>query len=149
MNTYNAGWALPVLGVGTGSNAKAHYYGEGFSASSLCGRYTMLGGKREDFAHDSPDNCAKCHRVLAKVRPELGLSVPDEGIRVEVTETVRGADGWTYAIGGQRARFHGDVATLRESAEAGRSVTVTCYVSRFGKAKGKMDAPAASLRVLP
>lgn len=68
---FPAGWAMPVLGVGVGPNAKAHYYSAGVRGASLCGKYVMLGGTREDFAHDSPDNCKRCKDRLRKQRPEL------------------------------------------------------------------------------
>lgn len=54
MPEVNQGWAWPILA------RRAHYFGVD-SVISLCGKW-MLGGQRNDFNHNSPDNCRACNR---------------------------------------------------------------------------------------
>jgi hypothetical protein len=145
MADYPTGWALPVMGVGAGPNAKAHYYSAGFAGSSLCGRYTMLGGQREDFHHDSPDNCAECRRRLAKERPDLNISVAAKRVRVEVVESVKD-DGWWMYSAGQRAWFEGTEEELAERIAKGEQVSVKFYASKHGSVKGKGELSADNVR---
>ncbi len=51
------GWGWPW------NSRKAHYFLDNIS---LC-RGWMYCGKREDNNHDSPDNCVKCRKQLAKM----------------------------------------------------------------------------------
>jgi hypothetical protein len=57
----NAGWGWPL------NSKKAHYYTEG-EVTSICGAW-MYSGPRENTAHDSPDNCAKCKKMRPKSMP--------------------------------------------------------------------------------
>jgi len=61
MSSKEQGWSWPV------NSQRAHYFPAG-ELISLCGRWMILGGEREDDKHDSPDNCAACRKKLDKLR---------------------------------------------------------------------------------
>jgi len=47
--------------------SKWHYFVE---SRSLCGRWMCFGTELSDEAHDSPDNCKACVKMLRKKYPE-------------------------------------------------------------------------------
>jgi hypothetical protein len=139
---FPAGWALPVLGVGTGNNARAHYYSEGFRGESLCGKYVILGGQREDDNHSSPDNCRKCMERLAKARPDLGVKVKPR-LRVTFAEPLE-EGGWTYARKGDRGYVEMERAAFDSMASRNGSVLVVQHKPR----KRSLQVKARALVVL-
>jgi len=56
-----AGWGYPPPRA-----RKSHYFQVGDS-ESLCGKHGLYFGPREDYNHDSPDNCAECQRRRLKL----------------------------------------------------------------------------------
>ena len=104
-NDFGAGWNMTPLGVGS---RKAHYYSAGFSGSSLCGKYTLLGGIREDHTHYSPDNCTECMRRYFAQHPELDLPRHLRRVKVEVVADVKEPEyGFVYVAAGTRGTVHG------------------------------------------
>lgn len=146
-NGYGAGWAWPVVGHGTGANGKAHYYSAGFAGKSLCGKYTLLGGERDDSNHGSPDNCIACRRALAKTRSDVDVKLPNR-VPVEVLADAIGDDGWKYLRAGERGYVqyaHGIDGPAAVRAQASRGGTV-----RFQSQRPKRDVSvrASLLKVL-
>lgn len=120
-NDFGAGWSMPVLGV---ASRKAHYYTAGFRGASLCGKYALLGGIREDYGHDSPDNCAACARKYYATQPELELPRRWRRVSVEFTEEVRHPE-YDYVIisAGRRGVVKGlTVDSLKRLASQGGKV---------------------------
>lgn len=139
-NDFGVGWAMPAIGV---TSRKAHYYTAGFRGASLCGKYVMLGGLREDHTHESPDNCLACRRKLATIRPDLNVKLPRR-VRVELVETISDGDGWAYARKGERGWVEGmDSDRLDAQAKRGGSVDVG-----MRGPKRRLLVKAASLRAL-
>jgi hypothetical protein len=55
------GWWFPL------NSRKAHYFAEG-QAVSLCGRWRCLGNpEKEDYGHESADNCKECMKRRAAI----------------------------------------------------------------------------------
>lgn len=144
-NDFGPGWALPVLGVGT-RGGKAHYYTAGFRGASLCGKYALLGGQREDHTHDSPDNCAECTRRYFAKHPELELPRRLRRVRVELTEEVRHPEyDYVCASAGARGAVRGmDARQLEAQASRGGSVDVEITKPR----RTRLFVKAAILRAL-
>ena len=67
----NEGWGVPRRALG---ERKCHYYADG---ESLCGQAIFYRGPLELGNDDSPDNCARCMKRLAK-RPKAE-GAGDEG----------------------------------------------------------------------
>lgn len=120
-NDFGAGWSMPVLGV---VSRKAHYYTAGLSGASLCGKYVVLGGVREDFGHDSPDNCAACARKYYALHPELELPRRWRRVAVEFTEDVVHPEyNYVVVAAGRKGVVKGvTVASLKRLASQGGKV---------------------------
>lgn len=141
-NDFGAGWAMPVLGV---ASRKAHYYTAGFRGASLCGKYAMLGGVREDHTHDSPDNCAECARRYYAQHPELELPRRLRRVPVEFSEDlVHPEYNYVIVAAGRKGVVKGvTVESLTKLAQQGGKVDV-----ETSRPTRRVSARADSLRVL-